>query len=232
MNHVSDTSEFFGQTIAVLGGTGAEGSGLAMRWAQAGLKVIIGSRQAEKGAAAAAAYQARIGGAAQPLTGTDNRSAAQAADIVVLTVPYAAHRATLEEVKDALQGKILIDVTVPLVPPRVSVVQLPPAGSACQEAQDLVGEGVQVVAAFQNISAEHLSDPDHALDCDVLVAGNSKSAKQVAIELATHAGLDAFDAGPLANAGVIEGLTSILIGLNIRHKIKNAGIRLTGLPRG
>lgn len=225
-------TDLFNQTIAVLGGTGAEGSGLAMRWAQAGLKVIIGSRQAEKGAAAAAAFNARIGVVAHPLAGADNHSAAQAASIAVLTVPYAAHLATLGDVKDALQGKILLDVTVPLVPPKVSTVQLPAAGSACQEAQAFLGDGVQVVAAFQNISAEHLGDPDHPLDCDVLVAGNSKEAKQIAIELASLAGLAAFDAGPLANAGVIEGLTSVLIGINIRHKIKGAGIRLTGVPRG
>ena len=224
-------TELLEKTIAVLGGTGAEGSGLAMRWARAGLKIVVGSRQAEKGASAAAAYNARIGPVTHPITGTDNHSAAAAADIVVLTVPYAAHLATLGDVKDALTGKILIDVTVPLKPPKVSVVQLPAAGSACQEAQDFLGPEVQVVAAFQNISAEHLGDPDHAVDCDVLVAGNSKEAKQVAIELARLAGLDAFDAGPLQNAGVIEGLTSILIGLNIRLKAKGTGIRLTGVGR-
>lgn len=225
-------SDLFNQTIAVLGGTGAEGSGLAMRWARAGLKVIIGSRLEAKGAAAAAAFNERIGAVTHPLTGMDNHSAAQAADIAVLTVPYAAHLTTLGDVKDALQGKILLDVTVPLAPPKVSTVQLPAAGSACQEAQNFLGDAVQVVAAFQNISAEHLGDPDHDLDCDVLVAGNSKEAKQVAIELARLAGLAAFDAGPLANAGVIEGMTSVLIGINIRHKIKGAGIRLTGVPRG
>lgn len=225
-------SDLFNQTIAVLGGTGAEGSGLAMRWARAGLKVIIGSRLAAKGAAAADAFNERIGAVPHPLSGTDNHSAAQAADIAVLTVPYAAHLATLGDVKDALQGKILLDVTVPLAPPKVSTVQLPAAGSACMEAQNFLGDAVQVVAAFQNISAEHLGDPDHDLDCDVLVAGNSKEAKQVAIELARLAGLDAFDAGPLANAGVIEGMTSVLIGINIRHKVKGAGIRLTGVLRG
>lgn len=219
------------RTIAVLGGTGAEGSGLAMRWARAGLTVIIGSRQAEKGAAAAADYNARIGPVPHPIAGADNRTAAAAADIVVLTVPYAAHRATLGDVQAALAGKVLIDVTVPLKPPKVSVVQLPPAGSASQEAQDFLGPEVQVVAAFQNISAEHLGDPDHKIDCDVLVAGNSREAKQIAIELAGLAGLDAFDAGPLQNAGVIEGLTSVLIGLNIRLKVKGAGIRLTGVAR-
>ena len=166
-----------------------------------------------------------------PITGTDNRAAAAAADIVVLTVPYAAHLVTLADVKEALTGKVLIDVTVPLVPPKVSIVQLPPAGSACQEAQDFLGPDVQVVAAFQNISAEHLGDPDHDVDCDVLVAGNDKAAKQVAIELARLAGVDAFDAGPLQNAGVIEGLTSVLIGINIRLKAKGTGIRLTGVGR-
>lgn len=224
-------SALLDKTIAVLGGTGAEGSGLAMRWARAGLQIVIGSRLAEKGAAAAAAYNERIGTVPHPITGTDNRTAAAIADVVVLTVPYAAHLSTLGDVKDALAGKVLIDVTVPLMPPKVSVVQLPAAGSACQEAQEFLGPDVQVVAAFQNISAEHLGDPDHAVDCDVLVAGNSKEAKQVAIELARLAGLDAFDAGPLQNAGVIEGLTSILIGLNIRLKAKGTGIRLTGVGR-
>ncbi|MFZ1473894.1 MAG: NADPH-dependent F420 reductase, partial [Anaerolineae bacterium] len=184
-------SELHNQTIAILGGTGAEGAGLAMRWARVGLRVIVGSRLAEKGAAAAAAYNQRIGAVPHPLSGTDNHSAAQAADIAVLTVPYAAHLSTLGDIKDALQGKILLDVTVPLVPPKVSTVQLPAAGSACLEAQNFLGEGVRVVAAFQNISAEHLGDPDQHLDCDVLVAGNSREAKQVAIELATLAGLDA-----------------------------------------
>jgi hypothetical protein len=202
-----------------------------MRWARAGLKIVIGSRLAEKGAGAAATYNERIGPVPHPITGTDNRTAAAAADIIVLTVPYAAHLSTLGDVKDALTGKVLIDVTVPLMPPKVSVVQLPAAGSACQEAQEFLGPDVQVVAAFQNISAEHLGDPDHAVDCDVLVAGGSKEAKQVAIELARLAGLDAFDAGPLQNAGVIEGLTSILIGLNIRLKAKGTGIRLTGVGR-
>lgn len=224
-------SALLDKTIAVLGGTGAEGSGLAMRWARGGLKIVIGSRVAEKGASAAAAYNVRIGPTPHPITGTDNRTAAATADVVVLTVPYAAHLDTLGDVQAALAGKVLIDVTVPLMPPKVSVVQLPAAGSACQEAQEFLGPDVQVVAAFQNISAEHLGDPDHAVDCDVLVAGNSKEAKQVAIELARLAGLDAFDAGPLQNAGVIEGLTSILIGLNIRLKAKGTGIRLTGVGR-
>lgn len=219
------------KTIAVLGGTGAEGSGLAMRWARAGLNIVIGSRQAEKGAAAAAAYNARIGPVTHAITGTDNRSAAAAADIVVLTVPYAAHLATLGDVKEELAGKVLIDVTVPLMPPKVSIVQLPAAGSACQEAQDFLGPDVQVVAAFQNISAEHLGDPDHDVDCDVLVAGNDKPAKQIAIELARLSGMDGFDAGPLQNAGVIEGLTSVLIGINIRLKARGTGIRLTGIGR-
>ncbi|HIQ05803.1 MAG TPA: NADPH-dependent F420 reductase [Anaerolineae bacterium] len=213
--------------IAVLGGTGKEGSGLALRWAKAGLEVIIGSRQREKGERVARELNARLG--RDLITGTDNLSAAQGADVVVLTVPYAAHLKTLEAVRPALVGKILVDVTVPLKPPQVSVVQLPPGGSASQEAQDFLGDEVQVVAAFQNISAEHLKNTDHEIDCDVLVCGDSKAARQVAIELARAAGMRGLHAGPLANAVVVEGLTSVLIGINKRYKARGAGIRITGL---
>ena len=118
---------------------------------------------------------------------------------------------------------------MPLAPPRVSRVQLPPGGSASQEAQALLGPEVKVVTAFQNISAEHLKDPDHAIDCDVLVCGDDREAKAAVIQLARDAGMQAWDAGPLANAVVPEGLTSVLIGLNQRHKVKSSGIRLTGL---
>ncbi|MBL8056901.1 MAG: NADPH-dependent F420 reductase [Anaerolineales bacterium] len=214
-------------TLAILGGTGHEGSGLGLRWARAGHTVLIGSRSAEKAEAAAAAMNARLG---QPLVrGLENAQAAQAADIVVLTVPYAAHQATLESVRAAVQGKVFVDVTVPLVPPKVSRVQLPAGGSASQEAQALLGPGVRVVTAFQNISAEHLKDPDHPIDCDVLVCGDDKDAKALVIQLAADAGMQAWDAGPLANAVVPEGLTSVLIGLNARYKVKSSGLKLTGL---
>ncbi len=214
--------------IAVIGGTGKEGSGLAMRWARAGYEIIIGSRSAEKGARVAQELNERAG--VTSIRGTDNVSAAQQGDVVVLSVPYSAHLDTLAQIKEAVQGKVLIDVTVPLKPPKVTVVHIPEGGSATQEAQDFLGEGVKVVAAFQNISAAHLADPDHAIDCDVLVCGNDRAAKAVAIELARAAGMRGLDAGPLANAVVIEGLTPILIGINKRYKARGAGIRITGLP--
>ena len=159
----------------------------------------------------------------------DNAAAAKEGEIVVLTVPYSAHAATIESVKEAVQGKIFVDVTVPLVPPKVSRVQMPAAGSASQEAQNLLGPNVKVVSAFQNISAEHLKDSDHPIDCDVLVCGDDKDAKAVVIALATDAGIKAWDAGPLANAVIPEGLASVLIGLNLRYKVKSSGIRITGI---
>lgn len=214
-------------TIAVLGGTGPEGGGLALRWANAGHTVIIGSRDAARAQAAAEAINAKIG--AERASGAANAEAAAAAEIVVLTVPYAAHQATLESVKTACQGKILVDVTVPLVPGKVTRVALPPGGSASLEAQALLGPEVRVVTAFQNISAEHLQELGHAVDCDVLVCGDDKASKASVIGLAKDAGMTAFDAGPLANSVVPEGLTSVLIGLNIRHKVKSSGIKITGI---
>jgi hypothetical protein len=214
-------------TIAILGGTGHEGSGLGLRWARAGHRVVIGSRVAEKAHAAAAELNAKLG--SDRVRGADNAVAASEANIVVLTVPYAAHTATLEAVREAARGKILVDVTVPLVPPRVSRVQMPAAGSASQEAQNLLGPEVKVVTAFQNISAEHLKDADHPIDCDVLVCGDDKDAKAMVIQLAHDAGMRAWDAGPLANAVIPEGLTSVLIGLNLRYKVKSSGIQITGI---
>lgn len=213
--------------ISILGGTGHEGSGLGLRWAKAGHSIIIGSRAKEKAEAAAAELNAKLG--ANSVRGMDNAAAAKEGDIVVLAVPYSAHAATIESVKEAVQGKIFVDVTVPLVPPKVSRVQMPAAGSASQEAQNLLGPNVKVVSAFQNISAEHLKDSDHPIDCDVLVCGDDKDAKAVVIVLAADAGIKAWDAGPLANAVIPEGLASVLIGLNLRYKVKSSGIRITGI---
>jgi hypothetical protein len=214
-------------TIAVLGGTGKEGKGLAYRWAKAGYPVIIGSRQAEKAEAAAAELQVRLGGQAQ-LSGLENTAAAAAAQVLVLTVPYPAHAATLMTIHAAAQGKLLVDVTVPLAPPKVTKVQMPPAGSAAQEARQLLGAGVEVADAFQNISYERLMD-DEPGECDVLVVGTSKAARQQALELVAAAGLTGWDAGPLENAMVVEGLTSVLIHLNKIYGGQAAGIKITGL---
>jgi hypothetical protein len=216
------------KTIAVLGGTGNEGPGLALRWAKSGqYQVIIGSRQAEKGERVAGELNERLGAAL--IRGMSNEAAAAAADICVLTVPYSAQGPTLSSLADILQGKILIDVTVPLQPPKVSQVHVPPGGSAGQEAQAILGEGVRVVSAFQNVGAAHLAEDDSHIDCDVLICGDDKAAKAEAIALAEAAGMRGIDAGPLQNAVVVEGLTSLLIGINIRHKVKGAGIKITGI---
>ena len=214
--------------IAVLGGTGKEGSGLALRWAHAGHPIVIGSRSRQRAAEAAAAINARIG--ADRAEGADNMAAAAAGEIVVLTVPYAAQLSTLTEVKLALAGKILIDVTVPLVPPQVGRVQLPEGGSAVVRAQAMLDESVRVVSAFQNVSAELLSTLGGAIDCDVLVCGDDRDARAQVIALAKAAGMRAFHAGPLANSAVAEALTSVLIAINRQYKVKHSGIAITGLP--
>ncbi len=214
-------------TIAVLGGTGKEGKGLAFRWAKAGYKVIIGSRIPEKAQAAAAEVSEMLDRKAS-VEGLDNLSAAQKADIAVLTVPYSAHRDTLLGLKNALQGKILVDVTVPLVPPKVTKVQMPSAGSAAQEAVEILGEGVQVVDAFQNISFEHLIHGEE-VPCDVLVTGTSKAAREEVLKLVEAAGLTGWDAGPIENSVVVEGLTSILIYINKQYGATHAGIKITGV---
>ncbi len=216
-------------SIAVLGGTGKEGKGLVYRWAKAGYRVLIGSRAAEKAQAAAADVLAMLGGSGS-VEGLDNPTAAQKADIVVLTVPYSAHRDTLEAVKEAVKGKILIDVTVPLVPPKVAKVQMPPAGSAAQEAREILGEGAQVAAAFQNISHEHLLEGGD-VECDVLVTGTGPEVRAEAIKLVEAAGLTGWDAGPIENSVVIEGLTSVLIGINKKYGSTHAGIKITGVKK-
>jgi len=207
--------------IAVLGGTGAEGSGLAARWAAAGYRVLVGSRSEER----AVEFAAEIGA-----EGMDNAAAAAACDIAVLTVPYQAQRATLTALREPLQGKILVDVTVPLVPPKVMRVQLPEEGCAAQIAQAVLGEGVRVVSAFQNVSAGHLNDPDHEIDCDVLVTGDDPAARGEIVKLAEAAGLTAIEAGPLDNAVAAEALTSLLIWINRKYRSPGAGIRITALP--
>ncbi|MCA9982370.1 MAG: NADPH-dependent F420 reductase [Anaerolineales bacterium] len=215
--------------IAILGGTGAEGSGLGFRWAAAGHDVLIGSRTAEKALAAAAELNPQLPENAPRITGHDNLAAAEAADLVVLSVPYAAQEATLHTVKPALVGKILLSVVVPLMPPKVARVWHPAGGSAAEEAQALLGEEARVIAAFQNISAHHLLDLSHEIECDVLICGEKAADKEVVAQLCAEAGMRGVNAGALANASVAEGLTAVLIGINIRHKIKNAGIRITGI---
>lgn len=215
--------------IGILGGSGKEGSGLAFRWAHAGYPVVIGSRTAERAEQAAHEINEALGHPS--VSGLDNLSAAAAAAIVVLTVPYAAQRSTVEEVRGALPGKILVDVTVPLVPPKVSRVQLPAAGSAVEAIQQLLGAEVKVVSAFQNISAHHLKDLHHVIECDVLVCSDDRAAADTVIGLARNIGLEAWYGGVLANSAAAEALTSVLIALNQRYKVPAAGIRITGIPR-
>lgn len=208
-------------TIGILGGTGDLGSGLAKAWARAGYAVVIGSRSAEKAEAAAGDMEGNVRGAG-------NADAAREADVVVLAVPFASHEATLLEVREAVQGKILVDAAVPLVPPKVSTVQLPAEGSAAQIAQNLLGEGVRVVSAFHNVGAAKLHSGGRA-DCDVLVFGNDKEAREAVIELAGAVATRGVDGGVLANSAAAEALTSVLIGINRRYKVPGAGIRITGL---
>ena len=223
------TKETLLLAIAVLGGTGKEGKGLAYRWAKAGYRILIGSRSSEKAVTTASEIMELLEGSSS-VVGTTNLEAAEQSDIVVLTVPYSAHRETLESVKHLLQGKILVDVTAPLVPPKVSKVQMPPAGSAAQEAKEIVGEGVEVVAAFQNISHEHLLGEEQ-IECDVLVTGSSKKARTEILRLVEAADMVGWDAGPIENSVVVEGLTSVLININRLYGSKHSGIRITGVPK-
>ena len=215
------------KTIAVIGGTGKEGGGLALRWAHAGYPVIIGSRSAEKAEQAATELNAVLG--AQVVRGADNPIAAHLAGLVVVSVPYAAHQDTLTAIKVELVGKVVVDVTVPIQPPNFTTVHLPEGRTAAEEARALLGEDVRLVSAFQNVSATHLKDLDHPVDCDVLVTGDDTEAKQEVIALAEAAGMRGVDGGPLVNAIVAESLTPLLVGINRRYKVKAAGIRVTGL---
>lgn len=217
-------------SIGIVGGTGDLGRGLALRLAKAGHPLIIGSRNAEQAVASAEAVAAVLAerGIAHPaISGADNAATAQQGDIVFVTVPFGAHQPTLESIRDAVQGKVVVDVTVPLVTPKVARVQLPTEGSAGQIAQTLLGEAVHVVSAFQNVAAAHLQ-ADMEIPCDVLVTGNDKPARQTVIDLIESMGMRGFHAGLINNAAAAEALTSILININKQYKT-HAGLRLTGI---
>lgn len=217
-------------SIAILGGTGRQGGALARRWARAGIPIVIGSRAPDRAQAAAAAIRAIMPQAR--VEGADLAAAATSADTVVLTVPYVAHGATLAAVHAAVQGKILIDVTVPVMLPRVARVQLPPEGAAAMAAQALLGPAVRVVASFQTVPAALLADPSAAIDGDVLVCGNDRVAREHVIGLAATAGLSALDGGALANATAAEALAIVQIFLHGRYRAAASGVRFTGLSRG
>ena len=213
------------ETIAILGGTGDLGTGLAIRWSKAGYKIVIGSRTLAK--AQAAVVDLEKISPTTPASAMENADAASAGDIVVLTVPAEHQISTLESVKSGLSGKILIDVTVPLVPPKVGTVQLPLEGSAGKRAQEFLGDDVQVVTAFQNVAA-HLLKEEIGIECDVLVAGNKRSARDKVIQLAEEAGMTGWHAGPIENSAAAEALTSVLIQINRRHDIAHSGLQIVG----
>ena len=221
---MSDPSQ---RRIAILGGTGNVGRGLALRWANAGHAIMIGSRNVDKAAQAATQINETVG--RKTVVPCTSRDAAAAAQIVALTVPYAAQRATVEEVRDLLEGKILIDTTVPLIPPKVARVQLPAGGSAVAAIQEMLGPSVRVVSAFQNVPAHLLLNLEHDIDCDVLVCGDDVAAREMVLELIADIGLRGLHAGPIANSAATEALTSVLISINARYKVSGAGIRITGL---
>lgn len=218
--------------IGIIGGTGKEGRGMALRWASAGHEVVIGSRDAERARACAAELreQAAAGDAdAAAIAGADNGEAVARAEVVLLSVPYSGHADTLRSLAAALEGKILIDITVPLKPPKVRQVHLPDGGAAAVEGQRVLGDGVKVVAALHHVSSVHLADLDHAIECDVLVCSDHADALETVISLVRDLGMRGLDAGPLANAVALEALTPVLLHLNRRYKSPGAGIRFTGL---
>jgi NADPH-dependent F420 reductase len=213
--------------IGIVGGTGREGRGLAVRWAKAGHDVMIGSRQAERGASKALELAREFN---VVLRGGDNLGACSHGDLIVVTVPYSAHRSTFESIRDAVGGKIVVDITVPLRPPKVRSVHLPEGQAAALEARALLPEGTRLVAGLHHISSEHLGDPDHAIDCDVLVCSDDDDARAAVISVISDLGLRGIDAGVLRNAIALESLTPVLLHINRRYKSVGSGIRITGIP--
>ena len=214
--------------ITIVGGSGALGAGLAKRWARKGHQIIIGSRDEKRASEAASRLNNEAG--TKSMVGMENKEASENGEIVVLTVPFSNHMSTLSLIAPALDNKILIDVTVPLVPPKVRTVHIPEGGSCAKAAQEFLGKAVRVVSAFQSVAATHLDDLEHEIDCDVLVCGNDPEAREVAVELASDADMKAWHAGVIANSIVAEAMTSSLIFMNNRYKIDGAGLRITGKP--
>ena len=214
--------------ITIVGGSGALGAGLAKRWARKGHQIIIGSRDEKRASEAASRLNNEAG--TTSIVGMENKVASENGEIVVLTVPFSNHMSTLSLIAPALDNKILIDVTVPLVPPKVRTVHIPEGGSCAKAAQEFLGKAVRVVSAFQSVAATHLDDLEHEIDCDVLVCGNDPEAREVVVELASDADMKAWHAGVIANSIVAEAMTSSLIFMNNRYKIDGAGLRITGKP--
>lgn len=212
--------------IGIVGGAGNQGIGLAARWSLAGHHVVIGSRDEGRGREAAARISAQW--QVSTLRGGSNVAAANQ-DLVVVSVPYSAKEQVLREIGHLLDGKVVIDLTVPLVPPKVSRVQLPQQGAGSLATRHLLPEATRLVAAFQNVSAQHLADRDHQIECDVMVCSDDAEARGLVVALASDAGLRAFEAGPLDNAAAADALTSVLIWINRKYHAKGAGIRITGV---
>ncbi|MET4806059.1 NADPH-dependent F420 reductase [Limibacillus sp. MBR-115] len=213
-------------SVAVIGGTGALGGGIAYRLTLAGYRVILGSRDAARAAEASQALNARVGG--DMAVGASNRDAAGKCEVVILAVPFSTHEEILTDIAGQLEGKVVVDTTVPLVPPKVSTVQVTQTGSPAARTAEVLGDKAQVVSAMQNVAADKLASGEDVA-CDVLVTGNNGDAKATVMTLITDMGMRGIDAGPLANSIAAEALTSILIGLNRRYKVKGAGIQITGL---
>ena len=212
-------------SIAVIGGTGGMGSALAWCWGRAGYKIFIGSRNAEKAELAAEKLNTTLG--LNIASGLSNQEAASVVEIIVLTVPFANHEAIVDEIAEAAQGKIVVDTTVPLVPLKVSRVQLPEGGSVAKKTQERLGKNVRVVSAFQTIAAAELAK-DKKLEDEVLVCGNNVEARTCVISLVEAAGLKGWHAGPIDNSVVSESLIPGLIFLNKRYQMEGSGIRIVG----
>lgn len=211
--------------IAIVGGTGKEGRGIALRWARAGHQVAIGSRDAGR----AAAKAEELSNGEVVLTGSDNHGVCQGADVVLFSIPYGGHQETLESLKQALAGKIVIDITVPLKPPKVREVHLPAGGAAALEAQAILTES-QVVATLHHVSSTHLADPDHVIDCDVLACSDHAAALEIVLGLLKDLGVRGVNAGPLRNSVALESLTPVLLHINKLYPGTGAGLRISGLP--
>lgn len=211
--------------VAAIGGTGALGGGLALRALRTGASVCIGSRSLAKAEAAAARLRAQV--PRSRIMGRVNREAAALGRLVVLTVPFASQLVTIAEIRDQVQGKVVVDTTVPLVPPKVARAQMPPEGCAALRAQAALGDGVHLVSAFHNVAAAHLAG-DHPIDCDILVFGDQRAAREAVVAFIAGLGLKAWHAGPLANSVAAEALTSVLIFINRHHGVDGAGVRITG----
>jgi NADPH-dependent F420 reductase len=216
--------------IGIVGGTGREAKGLSLRWAKAGHDVAIGSRDEERARARAAELSALHGGGSGTIAGGSNEWAVSDAAVVVLSVPFGAHEATVRGLAPLLAGRVVVDITVPLAPPKVHEVHLPKGESAALAAQAILGPATPVVAALHHVSSAHLGDIDHAVDCDVLVCSDDARAMETTIALVADLGMRGLDAGPLRNAIALESLTPVLLHMGKRYKTPGLGIRVTGLP--